>query len=357
MEMLAWMCKLVESDFESQDWSQLGLRSTWPIQPPHWALSREAAGDGEPQLEVSSDLCVEEGMKEVAVKKEVVIEEEMKKSEVQEEEVKEVMLKESVVKERVVKKEDAKEEEVEGFEEDMTGEVAFPWSSWGSQLPPASPPVLVQLPTWRPWEPRPRKVKKRSPASEARSFRRLRDLQQRRDLQRASDQSTSGCASTPLPPSRELKQVRLLERLEVEGGKLGSQAFPSNQSSGIQTSSTSPARSGSQTSPWGPAFSPWSGEQNLPASPSWSGSQTNPTSPPWSGNQGNMHQGNWLPASTSQTQTMLQQPLQPLVSLPPPSPGYLPPPSRLAGRCTWGTLPALVTACPSCLALGCLTPN
>ena len=54
MEMLAWMCKLVEGslkDYETKDWSQLALRSSWHIQPPQWALDREAAGDNEPQQE------------------------------------------------------------------------------------------------------------------------------------------------------------------------------------------------------------------------------------------------------------------------------------------------------------------
>ena len=52
--MLAWMCKLVEGslkDYETKDWSQLALRSSWHIQPPQWALDREAAGDNEPQQE------------------------------------------------------------------------------------------------------------------------------------------------------------------------------------------------------------------------------------------------------------------------------------------------------------------
>ena len=54
--------------------------------------------------------------------------------------------------------------------------------------------------------------------------------------------------------------------------------------------------------------------------------------------------------------TFGQQSLPPLVSLPSPIPGFSPPPltgwTRPAGGCTWGTLPALVTTCPSCLAWG-----
>ena len=189
-----------------------------------------------------------------------------------------------------------KEEDVQvGSFVQMNEEVATPWSSWGSQLPPASPPVSVPLPTWRPWEQKPNKLRKRSPASEARSLRRLREWQQQRDLQRASEQSTRECSSTPFPPRKELKNVRLLNRLEdVQGGKLGSQTFPFSQWSGSQTSPAIPSWSGSQTSPasssWSgsqtsPASSPWSGSQTSPATLSWSGSQTTSTSPPWSGDQ------------------------------------------------------------------------
>ena len=272
--------------------------------------------------------------------KEVVIEDEMKRGEVQEFDVKKVVV---MMKEALVKKEGMKEGDFDKLVE-ISGEVASPWSSWGSQLPPASPPVLVPLPTWRPWEQNPKKPKKRSPASEARSLGRLLEWQQRMDLRRASNQSTRECSSssTPLPPGKELKNVRLLKRLEdVQRGKSGSQAFPSSQWSGSQTSPASPSWFVSQTpaasSPWSgtqitPATPSWSGSQTAPATPSWSGSQTNSTSPPWSGNQGNMHQGNWQPASTSQTQTMLQLPLQPLVPLPSSSPGHLPPQSSSLTR-------------------------
>ena len=232
-------------------------------------------------------------------------------------------------------------------------EVAFPYSSWGLQLPPATPKSTKPLPTWRPWEmekvwqPKPQlqQFKKRSPASEARSRRRLLQWQQRRDLGRVSQELT-----TPLPPSRELKNVRLKDRLE--GGRLGSQASPSTQWSGSQTSPSSSFWSGSQTYPSSPPlYRP--GTQTFADSPSQSGSQTSPSSPPWSGDQGIVRQDYWLPASTSNNQTMLQQPLPPLVPLPSPIPGFSPPPSptgwtRPVGGCTWGTLPALVTTCPSC---------
>ena len=179
-----------------------------------------------------------------------------------------------------------KEEDVQvGSFVQMNEEVASPWSSWGSQLPPASPPVSVPLPTWRPWEQKPNKLRKRSPASEARSLHRLHEWQQRMDLRRASEQPTRECSRTPLPPGKELKNIRLLKMLEdVQRGKFGSQAFSSCQWSGSQTSPASPSWFVSQTPA---ASSPWSSTQITPATPSWSGSQTAPATPSWSGSQTN----------------------------------------------------------------------
>ena len=197
----------------------------------------------------------------------------------------------------------------------------------------------------RPWK------KKRSPASEARSWRRLCLWQQRRDLQREADLLTRECFSTPLPPPKELRSVRLTERLEdVQGGEPGSQVHVPSQWSGSQTSSAFPSWLGSPSSP--PTSS---------ASPPWSGSQTYPTPPPWSGHQGNVHQDYWLPASTLKNHTMLQQSPPCLATLPSPIPGFSPPPltcqAGSVNGSTWGLLPALVTACPSCHAWGLLTPS
>ena len=203
--------------------------------------------------------------------------------------------------------------------------------------------------------------KKRSPASEARSQRRLREWQERRDLQRSSDLLAKECFSTPLPPPRKLRNARLTERLEgFQGGELGTQALSPSKWSGSQTSPALPSWLGSPSSPpTSPASFPWSGSQTFATSPPWSGSQTYSTPQPWSGHQGNAHQ-DWLSASTLQNQTMLQQPTPCLVTLPSPIPGFSPPPlTHQVGSVngsTWGLLPALVTACPSCHAWGLLTP-
>ena len=259
------------------------------------------------------------------------------------------------------------------------GEAAFPPSPWGLQLPPPTPPKSKPLFDWRPWEVgKQQKWKKRSPASQARSLRRLREWQKQRDFQRGQFINPS----TPLPPPREVRNVCLVDRLEGEGGKkFGSQTIPLSQWSDCQIPPVSSSLSGSQTVPYLPSWSgsqtvscspPWSGSQTPPCSPYWSGSQTVPCAPSWSGSQttlpslprsgnnGAVHQDNWLSASNFKNQTMLQQSFPPLATLPSPIPWSSPPSltswTGPADRCTWGTLPALVTMCPSCQAWGLMTP-
>ena len=131
--------------------------------------------------------------------------------------------------------------------EERVWEAVIP-SSWGKLLPASTPSVSSLSPIWRPWEfeerttedvklPGPRKPgqgrgKRRSPAAEARSQRRLHEWQQRVDLQRELNclHSEQRSICTPLPAPKEIRSVRLLERLEGEKGKkLGSQALPSSQ--------------------------------------------------------------------------------------------------------------------------------
>ena len=411
------------------DWSKAAIRDQWEIPTPDFASSREAEDimNGLGKVEVND----EDEVKDIEVKKfelkEIVEKEEVVKGSVQKESVqKESLDKESVKKESVkkesVKKESVKKESVQKeslvkevvevelkeneVKKDKTKEgegklqvhvlkeekreVASPSSTWGSQLPPATPPKQKPLTAWRPWEAGPQKQKKRSPASEARSWRRLHVWQQRKDLQRSSNHMPKQSYSTPLPPQKELKVVRLVERLECEDrGDFGSQAPPFNHWSESRAPNFPPLMSGSQTScsppwsgsettssslPWSgsqtfpsppprsgsqtfPSPPPWSGSQTFPPSSPWSGSQTLPSPPPWSGNWGNVHQDKWLFASTLRNQTMLQQSFPSLATLPSPIPGFSPSPPAVQAGSTWGLLPALVTACPSCLAWGLLTPT
>ena len=224
---------------------------------------------------------------------------------------------------------------------------------WGGSLLPAtcSPPPHLFSPTrpWRPWEGQRGKKKRKSPSSARRSRNRLLLWQEKRDSSRLQAELRT-CTATPHKPSSGLVATCLARKfqpskeevlphgwngtqLAMEGRELGSQALPASLWSGSQISSCS-----------------WSGNQTIPPSP--------PS--PWSGDQGIVHQGYCLSASTPTNQTMLQQSFPPLVPLPSPIPGSFPPPStgwtRPAGGCTWGTLPALVTTCPSCLAWGLLAP-
>ena len=83
-----------------------------------------------------------------------------------------------------------------------------------------------------PWKPGQGRRKRRSPAVEARSQRGLHEWQQRVDLQRGFNRlhSEQRNICTPLPAPKEIRSVRLVERLDnVREKASGSQALPSNQ--------------------------------------------------------------------------------------------------------------------------------
>ena len=283
-EMFMWMLSLISLYVKEDgwvgfchgalkwDWSQLAVRDHWEIPAPEWAKNREEEDilngfmmneeevvkeDVVKENVVKEDVVKEEDVNEEDVKKDCVKQDDVKEDEMKEDEMKEDEMKEDEMREDEMKEDEMKEDEVkkgemrkvvvknddEECKKEDSGKAAFPSSSWGSQLPPASPLSTKPLPTWRPWEvdnnegskvklPR---CKKRSPASKARSVQRLREWQQRRDLQRCS---------TPLPPRRELFNARLTDRLE---GKFGSQTSPVGKMSCSQTSSPSPFWSGSQS--------------------------------------------------------------------------------------------------------------
>ena len=190
--------------------------------------------------------------------------------------------------------------------------------------------------------------KRKSPSSARRSRNRLLLWQERRDSSRLQPEQRT-CTATPHKPSSGVVATCLARKfhpgMEERGSPHSWNCIP-----------TQPTKEGRELGSQALPASLWSGSQI--SSCSWSGNQTIPPSPPspWSGDQGIVHQGYCLSASTPTNQTMLQQSLPPLVPLPSPIPGSFPPPStgwtRPAGGCTWGTLPALVTTCPSCLAWG-----
>ena len=203
-EMFEWMLSLItryvrEDGWKGfcegaliRDWSQVTVRNGWEIPTPEWAKSREAEDimNGMGKVDVNEEVVVKDELKNCELKKgevkedvkkevlmtevemkgvlmkeeeevkkvvskkdevrEVVVKENMKKVEVLKVDVKEVV---TMMKEALVKKEEMEENDVESFEE-TTGELASPWSTWGSQLRPPSPPIPVPLQAWRPWEQR-----------------------------------------------------------------------------------------------------------------------------------------------------------------------------------------------------------
>ena len=412
-EMFKWCCDIVdylgiECVQKVGDWRKFGLRDEWPVNPPVWAVEKEVEdieeevrnGSREREQEVKK-LVVENAvaleMREVmmngeqkevtVVDRDVVVVRDMVKSGV---EVKDVVEKD-VVETDVVKVEEVVglEKEILVVEKEVLEELVEKVSpilvpGWGGSLLPftCSPPPRLFLPTrpWRPWEGQNVRIgrkKRKSPSSARRSRNRLLMWQERRDSSRLQAELLT-CTATPLKPSSGLVATHLARKfqpgeeeggsphgwngtqLAVEGREFGSQALPASQWSGSQTfppSCFSPSWTGIQTFPPSP---PRSGIQTFPPSPPRSGIQIFPPSPPWSGDKGKVHQGICLSASTPTNQTMLQQSLPALAPLPSPTQGFLSPSptgwTRPAGEYTWGTLPALVTTCPSCLAWGLLTP-
>ena len=328
-EMFVWMLSLIGLYVKEDgwggfcqgalkwDWSQVAVRDGWEIPAPEWARLREeedirnglvetvvVVGDGQEgggkggdrekddgkrgggkscereegdgvESEVKEDeMCVEQDGKCVKNVDEKCVEEDGKCMEedkkcVEEEDVK------GRCEEECGEGRDKSVEFDEGPVMKEAGEAAFPGSLWGSQLPPPTPPNPKPLLDWRPWEvAKPRKWKKRSPASQARSLRRLREWQKQRD----QFTSTRESPSTPLPLPRALVNVRLVDRLENEvGEKFGSQTSPLSQRSGSQIPLVPTSWSGSQTVPYPPS---WSGSQTASCSPPWSQSQTASCSPP-----------------------------------------------------------------------------
>ena len=114
--------------------------------------------------------------------------------------------------------------------------------SWGSSLPASTPCTTTLTPIWRPWEaketltghrkPGPGRGKRRSPAAEARSQRRLLEWQNRVDHLRKVSRLhiEQRIMPTPVPTPKGVRRVRLIERLDkVKGIESGSQTLPSTQ--------------------------------------------------------------------------------------------------------------------------------
>ena len=229
---------VADGSVNSGEWDSLPCSAVLPVPMPAFmfknVLAYELKVAAEKSEEVEEEVLVE---KKVGVEEEVVLEEEI----VGKEEC--VGNEESVVQgklcgEKVPVGQNGKE---------RVWEAVLP-SSWGALLPAATPTISNLSPVWRPWEtddrttvnvklPGPWKLgqwrrKRRSPAAEARSQRRLHKWQEQVDLQRGFNRLPSEQRNffTPLPAPKEIRSVRLVERLgDVKGSESGSQALPSNQ--------------------------------------------------------------------------------------------------------------------------------
>ena len=242
---------IADGSVNSGEWDSLLCSAVLPVPMPAFMLSKvlayalEVAAEKRGGEEVEEKVVVEE---EVVVDKEVVVGSSCGGEEI-------VGRDEGVGKSEGVGKWELCEEEKICEEKEPIGEkgkervweAVLP-SSWGTLLPAASPPTISNLsPIWRPWEiekrttvevklpwkPGQGRRKRRSPAAEARSQRRLHDWQQRVDLQRGFNRLHSEQRNifTPKPAPKEIWSVRLVERLgDVKGRESGGgQSLPSNQ--------------------------------------------------------------------------------------------------------------------------------
>ena len=274
-EMFVWMLELVtlyvkEDGWEGfylgpwkWDWSSFGLRDGWEIPTPDWAQKRELedilAGRGKVEAEKGSGMggetvvvekgdfgkCQGEGEKEIEVK-----DVEVKEEGAKEENVKEENVREEIVREENVREEKVREVLEKGYEaEDGRREKDAPIPRRGDQdenrgkaAPPLEPHLAAALGTpkssrfqlWRPWEqeqvekrkgvlqPEPAlqqergKRKRRSPASQARSRRRLLAWQELKEERVGPSrlQLKQRSISTPLAPSQGVRRVSLVDKFE-----------------------------------------------------------------------------------------------------------------------------------------------
>ena len=192
--------------------------------------------------EVEKNDVKKNNMKKNDVEKNDVNKNELKETELKEIEVKEDERKAEVGKVEVKKNDESKNvlQVVENVEE-TCWEAVLP-SSWGSSLPASTPCTNTLTPIWRPWEskeklagprkPGPGRRKRRSPAAEARSQRRLLEWQHRVDSLREVNRlhREQRIMSTPVPTPQEVRRVCLIDRLDrVKGVESGTQTLPSTQ--------------------------------------------------------------------------------------------------------------------------------
>ena len=176
--------KWLDSVHTAKDWRQLGLSCNhWEVPPPLWLVEREV-----------EDLKKEDEEKE-------------KESEKMEE-----SLECSSTSPVLILS--------EGAEESLENTTTSPLDrDWGKDLPAPTPAVAApSTPVWRPWEENSsvvnlsavQKRKRRSPAAAARSRRRLKIWQEKKDMARLM----SELRTTPLRKVEQIRSANLFQRLD-----------------------------------------------------------------------------------------------------------------------------------------------
>ena len=198
-EVWVWMLNLIahfvaedesflDSVHTAKDWRELALvdQDDWEVPPPLWLVRREEQMKREEEEELKNEKAKES--LEFATNSPILDEE--------------------------------KEKDNGNAEESLDNTAASPLDQdWGKDLPAPTPAVAApSTPVWRPWEENSsvvnlsavQKRKRRSPAAAARSRRRLKIWQEKKDVARLM----SELRTTPLRKVEQIRSANLLQRLD-----------------------------------------------------------------------------------------------------------------------------------------------
>ena len=220
--------KWLDSVHTAKDWRELALvnEDDWEVPPPLWLVRREEQMKREEEEELKNEKAKES--LEFATNSPILDEE--------------------------------KEKDNGNAEESLDNTAASPLDQdWGKDLPAPTPAVAApSTPVWRPWEENSsvvnlsavQKRKRRSPAAAARSRRRLKIWQEKKDMARLM----SELRTTPLRKVEQIRSANLLQRLDecinerkgsnveaLEEEEVESSVLFSNQSQTIMLPQLSPS--------------------------------------------------------------------------------------------------------------------
>ena len=198
-EVRVWMLNLIahfvaedekwlDSVHTAKDWRELALvnEDDWEVPPPLWLVRREEQMKREEEEELKNEKAKES--LEFATNSPILDEE--------------------------------KEKDNGNAEESLDNTAASPLDQdWGKDLPAPTPAVAApSTPVWRPWEENSsvvnlsavQKRKRRSPAAAARSRRRLKIWQEKKDMARLM----SELRTTPMRKVEQIRSANLFQRLD-----------------------------------------------------------------------------------------------------------------------------------------------